>query len=233
MTPARSSAPITFHCHVWRKHAGSLQLALRIKFLDHFRIPAVSRSELSISTWISTTTNRRPQICRIAADFVSLTETLVKPMVFLLWNQTMKTPLPRFREARLAAELSLRQAARRLGRSASALQKWEVGSNSPSMADLYLMAYVYETRVFCFFSEPDTFTVPKSASRQAEESLAAAIERWSRRASAADKAYAKQVVDCARILPTVPVDVAKHWIGTLKACASVMSPRKTKRRVTA
>ena len=65
----------------------------------------------------------------------------------------------KFREARLAAGLSLSDAAERIGRTRSAIQKWEVGTNSPSVPDLYRLADAYGTRVYGLFAEPDTFVV--------------------------------------------------------------------------
>jgi transcriptional regulator with XRE-family HTH domain len=44
--------------------------------------------------------------------------------------------IPRFREARVAAQLSLRRAAELIGRTASAVQKWENGTNSPTVGGL-------------------------------------------------------------------------------------------------
>ena len=136
----------------------------------------------------------------------------------------------RFREARLAAGLSLSDAAKRIGRTRSAIQKWEVGTNSPSVPDLYRLANAYGTRIYGLFGEPDTFVFSAHGSQQEKLTLDDVLKEWSRKANAAEKAHAKQILECARVLPVVPADFAKHWIQALKACAAACSaPRRATR----
>ena len=62
-----------------------------------------------------------------------------------------KCPVPRFRAARLEAGMTQHDAAQRIGRTPSAVQKWETGENSPTMADIYRLATVYGITPASFF----------------------------------------------------------------------------------
>jgi transcriptional regulator with XRE-family HTH domain len=134
----------------------------------------------------------------------------------------------RFREARLSAGLSLSNAAKRIGRTRSAIQKWEAGTNSPSVPDLYRLADAYGTRLYGLFAEVDTF-VSAHGPQQEKRTLDAVVTEWSRKANLADKAHAKQFLECARLLPVVPADFAKHWIQALKACAACSTSSRATR----
>jgi transcriptional regulator with XRE-family HTH domain len=85
-------------------------------------------------------------------------------------SDTKECPVPRFREARLNAGLTQNDAAHRLGKTGSAVQKWETGANSPTMADIYRMADLYGTTPSSFFVESaceatDTTTLHRRVNR--------------------------------------------------------------------
>ena len=125
---------------------------------------------------------------------------------------------PRFREARVAAQLSLRRAAELIGRTASAVQKWENGTNSPTVADIYRMADAYGVSACSFFVEPQNELTPRPTNWQGSDptSAVAGCIPWR---GAHDEVDALQIEECTEALLLVPPDFAMHWIAALKACA--------------
>ena len=138
----------------------------------------------------------------------------------------------RFREARMAAGFTLREAGRRFGKTASALQRWESGQNSPTVPDIYQMSDLYRVGIEELFGEvkrPYPIWPPLDKELTTHEVL----KKFSRKAyTQAEKARAKELAEVAQFILVVPDEFTAHWIKALKACASAVArPTATKKRV--
>ena len=128
----------------------------------------------------------------------------------------------RFREARLAAGFSLRQAGQRLGKTASAVQKWESGANSPTVPDIFGMSDVYGVAIGGLFGESDNLLTSRHVLGPKSMTIDALLDQWSRQTRiAAEKAHAKQLAEIARLLPLAPTEFVIHWTKALGACAAM------------
>jgi transcriptional regulator with XRE-family HTH domain len=130
---------------------------------------------------------------------------------------------PRFKECRLAAGLTQQEAAARLGKTPSAIQKWEQGKNSPTMNDIRRLADAYHIEPFGFFLTANCLmlTVDEHEHVANDASIFVSFPHNGR-----DRLLS-QLKECGAALSTVPQDFADHWIAGLKACASIIAHEMT------
>jgi transcriptional regulator with XRE-family HTH domain len=126
--------------------------------------------------------------------------------------------IPRFKDCRLAAGLTQQEAAGRLGKTTSAIQKWEAGTNSPTMEDIRRLADAYQVEPTAFFQD-DSLLTEGSA-----KNFAVVLDTNAILALAANERHRilSQLKECGEALPRVPKEFADHWIEGLKACASIV-----------
>jgi transcriptional regulator with XRE-family HTH domain len=125
---------------------------------------------------------------------------------------------PRFKECRLAAGVTQQQAAAQLGRTPSAIQKWERGKNSPTMEDIRRLADAYHIEPVDFFKTDNLLMLT------ADEHQRVVIDAnvfVSLGPHARDRLLS-QLKACIEALITVPEEFADYWIAGLKACASIV-----------
>jgi transcriptional regulator with XRE-family HTH domain len=127
--------------------------------------------------------------------------------------------VPRFREVRVAAGVTQQEAAARVGRSQSAIQKWEQGANSPTMDDIRRLASAYHVEPYIFFS-PDNLPV---MSARENKTVIFDTNVIANLPDAGRETVIARLRDCYGALLAVPDDFADHWIAALKACASAVA----------
>jgi transcriptional regulator with XRE-family HTH domain len=132
--------------------------------------------------------------------------------------------VPNFRAWREAAQLTQLEAAARLGRTASAIQKWESGANSPTMPDIERLADAYgvEPAVFFLSNGSRAEAIGESVNIVIDANVFIALSKIKR------DQIASQLRQCGEALADVPEDFAQHWIAGLVSCASMVG-RKSKR----
>jgi transcriptional regulator with XRE-family HTH domain len=134
--------------------------------------------------------------------------------------------LPRFRACREAAGLTQREAATTLGRTPSAIQKWESGMNSPTMDDIYGLAEAYRIDPATFFHKGDDEVDVKVVTGD-NTIIALQCKRIDDLATAGRrKRVIGQVSECAEALAIVPEEFAVAWIAGLKACVLLVEHDK-------
>jgi transcriptional regulator with XRE-family HTH domain len=121
-------------------------------------------------------------------------------------------PAPRFKECRLQAGLTQQQAAARLGRTPSALAKWEQAANSPTLDDIYKLAEIYEVTPSDFFTE----NAPRQGLALLDSNIliAAGVKDRQR--------ILNYLQDCARVFMVLPEEFSEHWVRCLMIAAEML-----------
>lgn len=127
--------------------------------------------------------------------------------------------IPRFREYRLASGMTQQAVASQLQKTTSAVQKWEVGSTSPTMEDIARLAEAYHVRPAAFFADDDILTMTLGENAQVFGD-GGVIDNLP-----ADKRnrLLSRLRECARALIVVPDEFADHWFAGLIACADIVA----------
>jgi transcriptional regulator with XRE-family HTH domain len=125
---------------------------------------------------------------------------------------------PSFKEPRLKAGLTQQEVAVRLGRTQPAIQKWESGENSPTMADLCRLAELYDAAPSAFFREADFVASVGDLRIVIQCKRHTGIDTPEAR-----KRLSRQLNECSAALSAVPQGFATHWLAGLKACASLVT----------
>jgi transcriptional regulator with XRE-family HTH domain len=134
--------------------------------------------------------------------------------------------VPNFRACREAARLTQQEAAARLGRTPSAVQKWEAGRNSPTMEDIRKLADAYDVQPAAFFLSNNGRVEATGESVDMDIVIDANV--FIALSEIKRNLIASQLRQCREALVDVPEDFAEHWIAGLVSCASMVG-RKSKR----
>jgi transcriptional regulator with XRE-family HTH domain len=120
----------------------------------------------------------------------------------------------------LAAGLTQQEAADKMGRTASALAKWECGANSPTIPDIYKLAEVYGVRPSEFFVDESLPVIEAGRMRIViDENVLSNL------AAADRKRIVGYLHECSKIFPKVPRPFAEYWLEGLKAASHKRSGR--------
>jgi transcriptional regulator with XRE-family HTH domain len=128
---------------------------------------------------------------------------------------------PKFKEYRLNAGLTQQEAAAKLGRTASAVQKWEQGMNSPTMNDIHRLAEIYRVKPSVFFEDDDLSSSVTDATRIfVDGGVLANIPPNDR------QRILGYLRECAEAFQVLPEGFSTHWVKCMKAAAATLACRR-------